>query len=99
VIYLSRAGTGDRAGSVHRGQRITVQSRDGKFATILVNSDTKFDKNFDKILFADLKLNDQVIVIGSPNESGEINARLIGLIDPSTFRFPIRTVPLPTKSK
>ncbi len=79
------------------GQRITIQSRDGKLATILVNNDTKFDKNLEKILFTDLKPNDQIIVIGSPNEDGEINARLIGLVDPSTFRFPFRTMPLPTK--
>lgn len=81
------------------GQRITIQSRDGKLATILVSSETRFDKNFEKIPFSDLKMNDQIVVIGSPNDSDEIKARLIGLVDPSKFRFPVRTVPAPGKSK
>lgn len=81
------------------GQRITIQSRDGKLATILVSSETRFDKNFEKIPFTDLKMNDQIVVIGSPNDSGEIKARLIGLVDLSKFRFPARTFPAPSKSK
>ncbi len=81
------------------GQRITVQSRDGKLQTILVDNDTRFDKDFKQISFTDLKVNDQIVVIGSPNADGEINARLIGLVDPSTFRFPVRTLTSPRKSK
>lgn len=81
------------------GQKITIQSRDGKLETILVSDDTKFDKNFQKISFSDLKVNDQIVVIGSPNEDGEINARLIGLVDPSTFRLPVRNFPGPTRTK
>lgn len=81
------------------GQRITIQSRDGKLATIIVVNDTRFDKDFKQISFTDLKLNDTIVVIGSPNDSGEINARLIGLVNPSTFRFPPRNFPAPTRSK
>ncbi len=81
------------------GQKITIQTRDGKLETILVNDDTRFDKNFEKISFSDIKVSDQIVVIGSPNEEGEIKAKLIGLVDPSTFRFPGRNIPFPTKSK
>lgn len=81
------------------GQKITIQSRDGKLETILVNNDTKFDKNFQQISFSDLKLNDTIVVIGSPNDEGEINARLVGLVDPGTFRLPGKNFPQPTKSK
>jgi uncharacterized protein DUF5666 len=81
------------------GQRITIQSRDGKLETILVNDDTRFDKNLQKISFTDLKLKDQIVVLGSPNDDGEINARLIGLIEPSNSRFFFGNFSPPVKPK
>ncbi len=81
------------------GQKITIQSRDGKLETVLVSNDTQFDKNFKKISYSDLKINDPIVVIGSPNEDGEIDARLVGLIDPTTIRFPSRNFLSPGVSK
>jgi hypothetical protein len=82
-----------------QGQTITVQSRDGDLETVLVGNDTRFDENFEDISFGDLKVNDHIIVIGSPNSDGAINARLIGLVDPSSPRVPGRNFPSPTGSK
>ncbi len=69
------------------GPKITIKMRDGKTQIILVDSDTRLEKNFLKVGLADFKVSDQIIVIGSPNSDGEIKARLVGIVDPS-FRPP-----------
>jgi hypothetical protein len=69
------------------GQRMTIQTRDGKTRVILVDETTRLEKKFQKAALTDFKINDQVIAIGSPNANGEIQARLVGIVD-SSFRLP-----------
>ena len=68
-------------------QKIILSMRGGKTQVILISTETRLEKNYQKIGLTDFKINDQVIVIGSPNSEGEINARLVGVID-SSFRPP-----------
>lgn len=76
--------------------RIVIRTRDGKLQTIVVDADTRFDKNFQNISMKDLKINDTVIVLGSPDSEDQITARLVGLIDPS---MPFRGFPSPVDSR
>jgi hypothetical protein len=69
------------------GQRITIQTRDGKIQVVRMDENTRLEKKFQKASLADFKINDQVVAIGSPNAEGEIQARLVGIVDPS-FRPP-----------
>ena len=48
---------------------------------VLIKDDTVIEKGRTKITKNDLKIGDQVVVIGSPNEQGQIEAKLIRLFD------------------
>ena len=52
---------------------------------IVINKDTVIKKNQDSIKISDLKVDDFVVVIGQPNDAGQIEAKLI------------RVLPLPPK--
>jgi hypothetical protein len=82
-----------------KGQTITIQTRDGKIQTILVSGETRFDRDFQKISFGDLKINDQIFVIGSPNAEGQINARVIGIANQPARPPHFRDFPSPDGSK
>lgn len=79
------------------GQRITIQTRDGKTQVVVVDSETRLEKQFQKASLIDFKIDDQVVAIGSPNAEGEIKARLVGIVD-SAFRLP-RRIPKSIESK
>lgn len=59
------------------GNNLTVNDQGNVEKTIVVNDQTKIIKNLQTIKLSDLKVNDQIIVIGRPNEQGQIEARLI----------------------
>jgi hypothetical protein len=48
---------------------------------VLIKDDTVIEKGRTKITKNDLKVGDQVVVIGSPNNQGQIEAKLIRLFD------------------
>jgi hypothetical protein len=48
---------------------------------VLIKDDTVIEKGRTKITRDDLKIGDQVVVIGSPNEQGQIEAKLVRLFD------------------
>ena len=50
--------------------------------TIIVNGKTVIRKFRDALKSADLKVNDSVVVVGDPNEEGQIEAKLIRVFDP-----------------
>ncbi len=59
---------------------IVVSGKDNKEETIVVENNTQV-RSFDReITPADLKLNDFIVVFGSPDENSEIKARLIRLL-------------------
>ncbi len=61
---------------------VVVADRDGVEKTITLTDDTIYRKFRGDILATDLKVGDFVVVIGSPTESGNIEARLVRVIPP-----------------
>ena len=56
---------------------LMVNGRDGTEKTVLITSSTTIKSHRDTITVGEIKPNDQVVIIGEPNESGQIEARLI----------------------
>jgi len=55
---------------------------------VLIKDDTVIEKGRTKITKNDLKVGDQVVVIGSPNNQGQIEAKLIRLFDGNMLPLP-----------
>ncbi len=62
------------------GQSFTIAGRDNVEKVIIVGEYTAIKSMRDALTIADLKVDDFVIVIGEPNENGQISAKLIRLI-------------------
>ncbi|MCL5666199.1 MAG: hypothetical protein M1383_00255 [Patescibacteria group bacterium] len=65
------------------GNIITVKNNDGTEKNILASSQTTFRQGRQNISLNDLKINENIVAIGSPDSQGEINASLIRVMDPS----------------
>jgi len=61
---------------------IVVATPDNIEKTININGNTLIRKFRDEISIKDLKVGDQIIVLGSPNDKSEIEAKLIRLLPP-----------------
>lgn len=59
---------------------IIVQDRDNTEKVILLKDDTKIQEMTAGIKISDLKVDDFVVIIGSPNTSGQIEAKFIRVI-------------------
>lgn len=68
---------------------IVVQGRDGIEKIILVSDSTMIRRDNDMLKLGDLHPNDTVIVIGSPNENGQIEAQLIRVLAPNDMPPPV----------
>lgn len=65
------------------GTTITIQSRDGATQSILTDSQTRIERGATKtvkLTLDDLKVRDQIIVVGTPNAQGQIKANLIRVL-------------------
>lgn len=69
---------------------IVLDEKDNIEKIILINEKTEIRKLRDSISQNELKVDDHIIVIGVPNSSGQIEARLIRLL-PAPLVFPIKT--------
>ena len=56
---------------------LIVKDRDNKENTVTVTDKTIIKRNTDDLKITDLKANDQIVVMGTPNDSGVITADLI----------------------
>lgn len=75
---------------------LMVEGRDNIEKTILVSSATMLRADQNDIKLSDIKINDPVVVIGSPNNQGQIEARLIRMLPESpeqTRNFPSPQTP------
>ena len=69
-------------GAIGRIQRIdtqtlTLELPNGTIENVLVNQDTRIERSRKRIPLPDLKVNDRVLVIGSPDRQGRIDANWI----------------------
>lgn len=60
---------------------IVIQGQDGIEKTILASNSTIIKKYRETTAFGDLKITDTIVVIGSPNDNGQIEAKLIRIFN------------------
>lgn len=63
------------------GSTIVIQGQDGIEKTVLVSDNTIIKKRRGTVALKDLKVNDTVVIIGSPNDQGQIEAKLIRIFN------------------
>ncbi|MDO8515893.1 MAG: hypothetical protein Q7S28_01435 [bacterium] len=61
---------------------IEIQARDGGEQTVLITPQTAIRRFRETISAGDLKAGDTIIIIGAPNDEGEIEAKLIRVLPP-----------------
>ncbi len=61
---------------------LTIKDRDGTEKDVLISSGTTIRSFRNEISASDLKIDDQVTIIGSPNDAGQIDAKLIRVLPP-----------------
>ncbi len=64
------------------GQILTIKGKDNAEKSILVGDETSIIRQRDNIKLSDLKTDDVVVVIGEPNDNGQIEAKLIRVLPP-----------------
>jgi hypothetical protein len=64
---------------------IIVSDRDNTEKVVLIKDDTKIQKIRENITTTDLKVDDFVVVIGSPNDKGQIEAKFIRIMPAPEF--------------
>ncbi len=64
---------------------IIVQDKDNTEKVILIKDDTKIEKIRNAITSSDLKINDFIIVIGTPDDQGQIEAKFIRIMPAPGF--------------
>lgn len=61
---------------------VVLDGKDQTEKVVIINDDTLIRKMRDNIEASELKLDTYVVVIGSPNENGQIESKLIRLLPP-----------------
>lgn len=70
---------------------LSVIGKDDVEKTVLISKETSIRKFRQTIHIDELKLGDDIVVIGTPNDNGEIVAQLIRIIPPPDMRPPQNT--------
>lgn len=66
------------------GDTVTIKARNGVETNILVKTDTSIKSGGSNIQLSDLKVNDNIVVIGSPDDQGQVQAKLIRVLSAGT---------------
>ena len=66
------------------GNNLVVKGRGNVEKVIVVTEKTVIKSGREDIKFSDLKIGDMIVIIGSPNEKGQIEAKLIRVFPPKT---------------
>lgn len=61
---------------------LVIKGNDDVEKIVLVKDDTTIMSLREKIKVSDLKINDNIVVVGDPNDSGQIEAKLIRITPP-----------------
>lgn len=64
------------------GSMFTIKSKDNIEKLVVVNEQTSIKRLRDNLKINDLKINDFVVIIGEPNNSGQIEAKFIRVMPP-----------------
>lgn len=76
------------------GATLIVKGRDNVEKIIITNDNSVINRFRETIKLSDLKADDYIVIIGSPNDAGQIEAKLIRVIPPlgsmSKFRMMLR---------
>jgi len=64
---------------------LIVQDRENTEKVILIADDTKIQKMREDVKIDELKINDFVVIIGSPNDKGQIEAKFIRIMPMPNF--------------
>lgn len=62
------------------GSTLVVKGRDNAEKIVLVKDDTSLRSKRDTAVLSDLKINDYIVIIGQPNNQGQIEAKLIRIM-------------------
>jgi hypothetical protein len=65
-----------------------IKGQDNAEKVVVINKDTAINSGKKTITKADLRVGEQVVVIGSPNSQGQIDAKLIRVFGGSTMMVP-----------
>ena len=85
--FLNAHGT---AGSVMKigGMTLIIKTKDAMEETVLVSDKTTIRRGGETVRISDLKTDDMVVVIGSPDDQGQIQAKFIRVFDASPNQKP-----------
>ncbi len=64
------------------GSILVIKGQDNIEKVVLVKDNTVIDRFMETVKLSDLKVDDYIVVIGDPNESGQIEAKLIRIVPP-----------------
>lgn len=78
--FISGHGTAGTIAKIENNGLI-IKGQDGVEKTINIATDTAIKKGRTDIKISDLKVDDQVVVIGSPKDNGSIDAKIIRIFD------------------
>lgn len=73
------------------GNIIIVKGKDDIEKTILVSDETAIRKGREEFNALDLKIDEQIVVIGSPNDEGQIEAKLIRIFSEDGMKLPTKS--------
>ncbi len=81
------------------GNSLIIKGRDNVEKIISLSAETTIRRLRESLQTADLKNNDLIVVIGDPDSSGKITAKLIRVLPPPPGSFPpvTDTAPLPPR--
>ncbi len=65
------------------GANLVVQGRDNVEKIVITNDQTTIERLKDTIKLTDLKVDDYIVVIGEPNDAGQIEAKFIRVMPPT----------------
>ena len=71
------------------GNNLVVKGRENIEKIVLVNEKTVIKSGFKDIKISDLKVGNKIVIIGSPNEQGQIEAKFIRVFSDNDFKRPL----------
>lgn len=91
--FISGHGT---AGTIAKidGNNLIIKGQDGVEKIIAITENTSLVKGKTDIKLSDLKVDDRVVIIGSPKDDGSIEAKIIRIFDPGNMPSPFPPPPL-----